>query len=260
MDPSLRRDLTTFAAHPRVLVGVDFDGTLAPLVDDPMSAEALPGALTVLTELVRLPGVGVAVVSGRDLATLQTLTRIESHIVLVASHGAETSHTGEVELDEDGAALFARLGGDLEQLLAEHPEVRLERKPTSLVLHTRGLEPEAADAVREAGRRVADRHDGVQVTPGKDVLEMAVTEAGKGPALLALAESEGAEAVLYLGDDVTDERAFAVLRDQDLTVRVGPGDTVADHRVDDEQAVLEVLQELLALRRLPASSPDTALA
>lgn len=248
MDTSLRQALHAFAEHPRVLVGVDFDGTLAPLVDDPMSARALPGALDMLSDLVGLPGVTVAVVSGRDLATLDELTR-GGAAVLIGSHGAESSRTGEVELDEGTARRFADLDSDLGSLLDEHPGVRLERKPTSLVLHTRGMSAEAARAAVLAGDMVAREHEEIRVTHGKDVLELAVTEAGKGPALLALAEAEGAEAILYLGDDVTDERAFAALREEDLTVRVGPGETAADHRVDDEAAVLEVLAELVRLRR-----------
>ncbi len=249
MDTALHRALHAFAARPRVLIGVDFDGTLAPLVDEPMSARALPGALDLLAELASLPGVSVAVVSGRDLASLDLLTQLVGSVVLVGSHGAESSRTGGAELDEVTGRRFAALDGDLQGMLADHPGVRLERKPTALVLHTRGLPPERASAAREAGEDLAERHTDVQVTQGKDVLEMAVTEAGKGPALLALAESERADAVLYLGDDVTDELAFEVLREQDVSVRVGDGETAADHRVADEAAVVELLRDVLAARR-----------
>nr|MDQ3383665.1 trehalose-phosphatase [Actinomycetota bacterium] len=114
MDTALHRALLAFAARPRVLIGVDFDGTLAPLVDEPMSARALPGALDLLVELASLPGVSVAVVSGRDLATLDRLTQLVGSVVLVGSHGAESSRTGGAELDEEAGRRFAALDGDLQ--------------------------------------------------------------------------------------------------------------------------------------------------
>ena len=72
----LRIALTAFAARPRVLVAVDFDGTLAPLVHDPLQARAVRGGLEALRDVAALGGVTAAVVSGRDLATLETLTAI----------------------------------------------------------------------------------------------------------------------------------------------------------------------------------------
>lgn len=247
LDPSLARALRDLATRRYVLIGVDFDGTLAPLVDDPMTAQPVTGSLELLAELAELPDVSVAVVSGRALDTLDTLTGARPPVVLIGSHGAESSRH-EQRPDEEATRRLVDLDQAVAPILAEHPGVRLERKPTSLVLHTRGLESDPAGRALAAGAELAQRHEGVTATPGKDVLELAVTEAGKGPALLRLAEEEGADAVLYLGDDVTDERAFATLRSQDVTVRVGPGDTVADHRVEDEQGVLEVLSEMLRLR------------
>lgn len=251
MDDALRQALDRFAARPRVVVGVDFDGTLAPLVDVPSQARAVPGSLELLVELAAQPGVDVAVVSGRDLATLGQVTSLGPEVTLIGSHGVETSRAdedGEDLLDDVERARLDALDADLGQLLDRHPEVRLERKPTSRVLHTRGLDEDVATAALAAGERLLERHPGVHATPGKDVLEMSVTEAGKGHALQALARAHHAEAILYLGDDVTDERAFAELGPNDVTIRVGPGDTVAEHRVADEEGVLEVLRALLELR------------
>ena len=70
---NLRIAGATFAARPRVLVAVDFDGTLAPFVTDPLQARALPGGLEALRGAAALGGVTAAVVSGRDLATLAAL-------------------------------------------------------------------------------------------------------------------------------------------------------------------------------------------
>lgn len=250
MDPALRTALDEFAAHPVVVIGVDFDGTLAPLADNPMDAEPVAGAMPLLTELAARPGVTVAVVSGRALGALHTLTQATDPMVLIGSHGAESSLADAGHrLSEEEHGRLSALDEDLDALLDEHPEARLERKPSAVVLHTRGMEQDAAVAATEAGAQVAARHTGVSTTPGKDVLEMAVTEAGKGPALLELADSVGADIILYAGDDVTDERAFEALRSSDLTVKVGDGPTAAHHRVPDEWAVVRILQHLVDTRR-----------
>lgn len=241
--------LREFATLPRVLVAVDFDGTLAPLVDDPMAARALPGALEVLERLAALPDTLVAIVSGRDLATLRELSSAADPVLLVGSHGVETSYREQPPpRDEDEAVRYAALEAELTGLLRAHPRARLERKPHSLVLHTRGIPPEEAAATLAAGRDLARQRPDLRVTPGKDVLELATRHVGKGTALLDLAQAREVDRVLYLGDDVTDEQAFAALGPRHLCVRVGPGETVAPHRVRNERAVLSLLRGLLALR------------
>src|SRR5450631_2477444 len=85
--------VAAFAGRPKVLVAVDFDGTLAPFVLDPMQARAVPGGLEALRDAAACGGVTVAVVSGRDLATLAALTGIgpQDGVTLVGSHGAQTN-------------------------------------------------------------------------------------------------------------------------------------------------------------------------
>ncbi len=80
--------------------------------------------------------------------------------------------------------------------------------------------------------------------PGKEVLELAVTDADKGSALLRLRDDIGAAATVYLGDDRTDEDAFRALSPADLTVKVGDGETAARYRVADPAAVVVLLDAL----------------
>ena len=252
----LRIAVAAFAARARVLVAVDFDGTLAPFVTDPLAARALPGGLEALRAAAALGGVTAAVVSGRDLATLAALTGIGpgDGVALIGSHGAQTSleptHDAAL-LDDAATARLTALRGELEAIEFRYPAVRLEHKPFAVVLHTRGVEHSVAAAATTAAQEVGGRHTGVHILPGKDVVELTVREANKGSALVDLARATSSDATLYLGDDVTDERAFAALdpASGDLTVKVGDGETVAAQRVHSPEAVVELLELFVDQRR-----------
>ena len=84
---------------------------------------------------------------------------------------------------------------------------------------------------------------------GKRVVELTVTPETKGTALAGLRQRMGATAVVFIGDDLTDETAFEVLGLPDIGVKVGPGRTVALHRVGTVEGVAVLLQRLLELRR-----------
>jgi trehalose 6-phosphate phosphatase len=76
---------------------------------------------------------------------------------------------------------------------------------------------------------------------------VAVTDADKGSAVRRLATEIGAQGVLYLGDDVTDEDVFRVLGADDVGIKVGAGETAAAHRVPDPPAVRALLEQLADL-------------
>ena len=259
----LRIALSAFAARPRVLVAVDFDGTLAELVTDPLQARAVPGGIEALRDAATLSGVTTAVVSGRDLATLEMLTAIgpDHGIALIGSHGAQTNHSdraalvstaGAAFLDRAAATLLGTLRDELEVIRSLYPAVRLEYKPAAVALHTRDVEPSAAEAATKAANEAARRHAGVHVIPGKEVVELSVSAADKGTTLTDLALASKSNATLYVGDDATDERAFAALHplSGDLTIKVGTGESVALHRVPDPEAVVELLKLFVDVRRL----------
>ena len=99
---------------------------------------------------------------------------------------------------------------------------RLEVKPASVAVHVRQVpDRAAAAALLEQAEALAD--SSLTLKPGKEVLELAVTDADKGSALRRLADELGAAASLYLGDDVTDEDAFRALGPDDVTVKIGDG-------------------------------------
>lgn len=256
LSPDLQAAVDAFAAHPRLLVATDFDGALAPLVLDPRDSRPVQGGMETLTALAALPGVTVALVSGRDVDTLRELSTARDPLVLLGSHGSQDSRRpGGLVLDDAQRATLASLDAALGELQAVHPGSRVETKPSARVLHTRGLDEPAERAALDAALALGERHE-VTVTPGKSVVELAVAHVGKGAALLALADELGADAVFYAGDDVTDEQGFAALADDEpgraarrLTVRVGEAQTAARFTVADEPGLVEVLSALLERRR-----------
>ncbi len=254
LSDDLRGAVHAYASHERILVGTDFDGVLAPLVDDPSTSTPVPGSVDLLRDLATRPGVGVAVISGRDLATLRRLSGIgdDEAIVLVGSHGAEASRRlPHLPQEDDGATTrLSEATLALQSVAQAHPGTRIEHKQAGVVLHTRGVDPEVARRAVEAAQRVTRQVPGTHLLQGKDVIEIAVFDVSKGMALTALRTLFDAEAVCYLGDDRTDELAFRVLttESQHLTIKIGPGETLATHRIPGPPDVVEVLQAVAATR------------
>lgn len=298
---ALDRALSVLAARPQVLVAVDFDGVLAPIVADPDAARPLPEASAALSRLADSPGVRIALVSGRTLADLRRLARPPAPALLVGSHGAQFagadrcpddaaedpagargagSRGAEPQgvgspgaqppggdrddvdpesvipgMDQAAQALLVRVTAALDLIAQRHPGTFVERKPAGAVLHTRQAPRNAARRATEEALAGPSTWRGVRLTRGKEVVDLSVVEADKGGALTTLRGQVGLTprggGILYLGDDVTDERAFAVLDDErgDVTVKVGEGTTIARHRVDDPEAVAAVLARLADLRR-----------
>jgi trehalose 6-phosphate phosphatase len=116
-------------------------------------------------------------------------------------------------------------------------------KPASVAVHVRQVpDRPAAAALLERARTLVD--SSLTLKPGKEVLEIAVTDADKGTALRRLVAELGAAAAMYLGDDVTDEDGFRALGTDDLTVKIGDGETAARYRVPDTAGALAVLRRL----------------
>lgn len=258
----LRAALERFAEAPSVLVATDFDGVLAPLVLDPMSSRPQEGTIEALRELATLPDVHVAVVSGRDLETLSSLTGLSEAdgVVLIGSHGGESSRPLA-----DGSAMPSTVLGEAEQVALEaataaldaiterFDEARVEHKPAGVVLHTRGMEDDAADAATRAALAVPEDVPGVSAMRGKSVVELSVLDVTKGSALTALARKLGAGVTAYFGDDVTDETVFEALDAErgHVTVKVGAGDSAAGYRLEACEAMPAALQALLSARSRP---------
>jgi trehalose 6-phosphate phosphatase len=251
-DPALNEALTALAATPVLLVALDFDGTLAPIVDVPSAARALPEARDAVLELIALPATTVAYVSGRAMDSLVEVSDLPAEAMLAGSHGVEVRTAGAVDLDLDAGERARRdeLGAVLRAVAEPLEGVWVEEKPAGFALHTRLADPattEAAETQALIGARADER--GLTVRSGRDVLEFSVRGTTKGDAVSRLRALTGATGVLFAGDDVTDEDGFAALGAGDVGVKVGRGDTRAGHRVPGPHEMAEVLAALAAARR-----------
>jgi trehalose 6-phosphate phosphatase len=246
LDDAVRK----LAATPRLLVALDFDGVLAPIVPVPSQARPLPAAVAAIAALAALPDTTVALLSGRGLADLAAVSGFGPPVRMIGSHGGEFADPGGAGsmLDDAARDRLDRLTAELRELVAGAPGVSLESKPAGVAVHVRNAERTVATRVLDAVRAGPATRPGVESTPGKEVLDLAVLEVSKGIALDRLREQIGAGAVFFAGDDVTDETAFIRLRPDDVGVKVGDGDTAAQHRVADPPGVAALLERLLTAR------------
>ncbi|MFG2402113.1 trehalose-phosphatase [Streptomyces lydicus] len=226
--PAGRDGLAALLAHPeRVVVALDFDGTLADIVPDPEQARAHEGAVAALARLV--PQLqAAAVITGRPATVAVRLGGFDSvpgleHLTVLGHYGAERweAATGTLHAPPPHpgvAAIQAELPGVLDASGVWHGtwvETAIERKGgRAIAVHTRRADdPQGAfERLRGPLTELAERH-GLIVEPGRYVLELRPPGMDKGVALADWIRETGAATVLYAGDDLGDLAAFAAVEE-----------------------------------------------
>jgi trehalose-phosphatase len=225
-----------------LLVGLDVDGVLAPIVEHADDARLLPEVGALVAELARLTP--VAIVSGRSVAGLERFAFADA-VEVIGSHGMEWRAGPELELVESERARLDTLAALADDAAAAAGDgAWVEHKPAAVAVHVRGA---AADRARRAVddllRRSSAVH-GAEIKLGHEVVELLARTTSKATAITEVRARHRAAAVVFVGDDRTDEEVFAALGAGDCSVRVGPGPTVARHRLADPHAVLDFLSAL----------------
>lgn len=218
---------------------LDYDGTLAPLVEDPMRAFPHPEVETLLATLEqRFP---VWIVTGRYLADLSVF--FERPFRAIGLHGMqEGTIGGAARITVEDAAREA-----IDRMRATIPVLdglAVEDKGPTFAVHYRRVADEAA-ARERLQAWMAGMPDVLNPIWGKKVVEVRPHGIDKGVAVRRVAAAHPERVPLYLGDDVTDEDAFAALhalRDDAVTVKVGEGETQARYRLADVEAVVAYLK------------------
>ncbi|MGH9359830.1 MAG: trehalose-phosphatase [Terriglobia bacterium] len=238
----------------RVLLLLDFDGTLVGFKRNPEEVKLDAATRRLLANLARHPRVTLGFVSGRRRADLKRRIGVRN-ACYYGLHGWE-SHPG-MRLDGASRKLLAAARGELAAKVEGEPGVWLEDKQASFVLHYRESPPRAALRAQAASRAVVRRFAPcIRSLSGKKIVELLPAGLpGKGEAVASVVNGRGRGALaIYAGDDTTDESAFAVLK-RGITIRVGSyAKTQARYRVRDPRELILFLDRLAdLLSRFPDS-------
>ncbi|MFO8034543.1 MAG: trehalose-phosphatase, partial [Candidatus Bipolaricaulota bacterium] len=236
----------------QVIVFLDYDGTLSPIVPRPedavLSSEMRQTLIDLATQCT------VAVVSGRGKSDVRERVGIDD-LYYAGSHGFEISGPGGVQLEHPEAQDLLPVLDEAEQALSEQlapiDGAQVERKKYSIAVHYRNVQGEDLQAVAQIVEQAVDRYDGLRKASGKKVYELRPKiEWDKGTALLWLLQTLGLKrpdvVPLYLGDDLTDEDAFQVLVHRGIGIVVGEGTrhTEAQYKLASTDEVRVFLRDL----------------
>lgn len=244
-------DRLTDTAPGELLVCLDFDGTLAPIVEHPEDAEIHPGNAAVLRELHDRAGVRTAVVSGRALDDVRERVEVAG-LAYAGNHGLELHAESETTVHPKAArhqSTVESVATDLDSQFDAIDGAFVERKGVTATVHYRLVADEQVQKIERTVRNRVEREDGLEVTDGKQILEIRPIVAwDKGRAVEWLADTLADDPlVVYVGDDTTDEAAFEAIEqgasiDRGLSFVVGrERDTAADYRVSDPEEVGRLL-------------------
>jgi len=232
-----------FSAHQNVLF-LDFDGTLAPLQDDPDTVSLPDDGAETLIALKQCLGGALVLISGRDICDLSS--RTPQALWRAGGHGLDICRPGEAPAADLGAAPL-RLIQEADAIVAANPGVRVENKGPVLAIHYRQA-PSAEAELLKTLRTLADETPGYKAQHGKMVIELKPERANKGRALaemMAFPEFEGRTPIMA-GDDTTDEDAMRVAAELNgFGIKVGEGESCAKYRFADTNAVWDWLRRLV---------------
>ncbi len=245
-------DILAQLAGRELAVFLDYDGTLTPIVAHPDLAtlsEEMREAVRALAARCT-----VAVVSGRDLADVRAKVGIDS-AYYAGSHGFDLAGPGGFHAEhEDGAAFLTALDrahAQIQKRLGGIPGAWAERKRFAIAVHYRQTPGDAVAAVEAAVEAVLGGFPGLRRSGGKKVFELRPRiEWHKGTAVLWLLQQLGLDRPgvlsVYIGDDETDEDAFAALRDRGIGIVLlgGPERTSARYSLRGVEEVRHFLQAI----------------
>lgn len=238
---TLERSIAKAMTSDVVVIGLDFDGTIAPIVEHPDQAVPDPMAVNWLQTLATMPGVEVVIVSGRAFDDLRRRLGEVPGVMLIGEHGNDYG-TREPRPDVIEEAISV-----VTDWRDRTPGAVVEVKQHSVSFHTRGVAPSQARESLAVLRAWASQRDELSILEGKEVLELSVATRTKGDAITEL--GAGADVVVFIGDDKTDETVFEALRPGDVSVKVGEGDSAARYRISDVGAVAALLETMVEKRR-----------
>lgn len=229
-----------FAASDAVFL--DFDGTLAPLQDDPDSVSMPRQIHDALEELSQSLSGALAIISGRDLSDLSL--RVPQSLLRIGNHGLYQAEAFEAanpaRTAPDGALVAA-----LDTLVADNPGSRIEVKGRVLAIHYRAA-PHCGSALLQGMADALKAFPDYRYQSGKCVLEAKPAAANKGYALterMRAAPFKGRRPIM-VGDDTTDEDAFKAAQALGgIGIKVGEGESLAQFRANTIDEIHTVIRK-----------------
>jgi trehalose-phosphatase len=242
---------------PRIVVFLDFDGTLAPIAPTPSLARCLPEITSILRALATDRQVSLVLISGRPLCELKQLLKLEG-LIYAGNHGLEISGPA-LEFVHSGAAAtlpaLSSLCWQITEQLVSFEGVHVEDKHLTVSVHYRLAAAADSAGVRSIiEKAIETAGHSMRITEGKCAIELRPdVEWNKGTAARFILKQlrQKSTAAIYVGDDRTDEDAFLALRSS-LTVHVGldPAGTAARYFVKSPEGVYGFLEYLRTIREL----------
>ncbi len=224
---------------------LDVDGTLLEFAETPMAVRVPVRLRELLCSLQAACGGALALVSGREIATIDRLFGLPE-LAVAGLHGLECRDGGGVQRRRAGGGkAFAALEQRLRQFVREHPGVILEHKRVALAVHYRAAPAQAPAVAALAAELEAELPTEFRIQRGHMVVEVRPAGADKGVAIeefLAIAPFAG-RCPVFIGDDLTDEHGFEVVNAASgVSIKVGGGATAARYRLADPAAVHQWLR------------------
>lgn len=229
---------------------LDYDGTLTPIVERPEEAILSEATRSAVRDLARIAT--VALVSGRGLSDVRSMVKLDD-VIYAGSHGFEISGPNNLRAEraEEYLPLLGRAQEEIAPKLEPYSGTRLERKKYSIAIHYRQTAEEHVKYVEAAVDEIIANHPQLRKSSGKKIFEIQPDIPwDKGWAVLWLMKTLGLDdpresAPMYIGDDTTDEDAFAAIRDTGVTIVIDSGQrTVATRRLNDTMEVRAFLESI----------------
>ncbi len=251
-------DIARDWAGKSTMLFLDYDGTLTPIAANPAQAVLSQENRELIAQLVKTPDMQVVIISGRMLENVKTMVGVDG-VIYIGNHGWEIEgsnmHFASL-IPVTVSSMMTKIKYELITQLSDIPGAFVEDKGITLSVHYRLVGRDKEFLVRRIFEHICmpyRRQNEIKVHEGKKVLELKPPVAwDKGKAVLWLLKKQeilkgkGQVLPVYIGDDNTDEDAFAALKDQGITALVGPPRrfSAAQYYLAETQEVTEFLKQM----------------
>ncbi len=234
-----------------LLLVLDYDGTLLDFVDHPSKAILPRNKQEMLSKINVQPNVKLIINTGRTSSQMDEIIA-DKQIDIIADHGlSHRVNTVWKHYPTDTIYWKSKVRSFMQQVCRECPGSFIEEKSFSICWHYRPCEEKIglhyAEKVHEFVNTELNPGN-PRILKGKKVVEVIAAEANKGEIIRQTFPKESDTLYVGIGDDITDEDMFTALQEfeEHLTIKVGPGNTSAEYRIDNWKNTWDILKKLVS--------------